>query len=120
MTQFGSGPPGSAWTAANVVGPPRVTQYEDNGNAWAVATVGNTNVKIPQAVKILQIKLHESLCRGAFKTLKLWNGTEFVTTVEQEARCGQYPNEIRIEEIHVPGDLITDWNLTWPAGILGT
>ena len=104
------------WSAGQVVGPPRVQHYEDNGFAWAPAIPGTSQewleLRVARPCRVQRVRIHESLSGGAFFRLQLYDPdlNQFVTAVEQEPRCGQYPPVIRIEDIHVPAQhqIVTD------------
>lgn len=116
-SQFGSAQNGSTdWCATLVAGPPRVLQYGDNPMAWAPQHIGNPRpdwleVQLARPVKVQRVLIHESLCGGAFSKLELWCpvNEEYIAVVEQEARCGQYPRAIRIEDIRIPPEHNQGW-----------
>lgn len=99
------------WTASCIAGPPRVTLYGDNPRAWAPANPGTTNewveLEIEKPCQVRRIKIHESFTPGALERISLWDGDRFVVVHEQEPRCGQLPNQMRIEDVEITAEVIT-------------
>lgn len=112
-SQFGNGAEGS-WTSAQIIGPPRVGHYSDNGLALAFASVGTReyiDVKVSRPCKIEEIRITESLCPGALEIVSLWDGQQMVEVYRRRADCGRHPPAIRVQEVQIPVEhrrLVTD------------
>lgn len=109
-SQFGD----DSWSAANIAGLPRVQVYGDCEVAWAPQHPETPSefveLQIQQPCLIQRVRIHESFTPGALSRISLWDGNDYVVVHEQEPRCGQYPHEMRWEEVDVASDrqIVTD------------
>jgi BTB/POZ domain len=102
------------WTGDCIVGPPGVAIYGDHPEAWAPAEWGTAYewVELQLAVpcQIQQIRIYESFTPGALWRVQLWQNDRFVLVHEQNPRCGQYPPQLRVEQVRIAPDrqLVSD------------
>jgi hypothetical protein len=54
-------------------------------------------VKLASTVEVQRVRIHETLCGGAFERLQLFDHrlNQFVTAFEQQPRCGMDPTLVK-------------------------
>jgi BTB/POZ domain len=91
-----------------IVGPPGVATYGDHPEAWAPEEWGTeyewVELQLAIPCRIQQIRIYESFTPGALWRVHLWQNDRFVLVHEQTPRCGQYPPQLRVEQVSIAPD----------------